>query len=756
MSILAQIKKLPGLAGLKVDWYRARSNQQGVTLRSTWWLLTAFALISAAMTLPVLVTSPRPFPLRVVTAGALVLTGLGLLVESRGYRARWWAVALESATILLSGASLPVPDAAKTLLFAVVGRRGVCANSRAGVAAAVLANAATFTLSVGVARLVFEDDRPLVHTFNSVTAMVVVPLTMRMLLEGLTAREAAERRTAETSATLRAIVDASPVGMLLVDLNGVVRMCNRTAEQIFGCRADQLVGRAVAITRSGGEDSGEIIPPVALTGRSLIDHEITSWRRRDGSRVDLTISTAPLPGLTGVVAVICDVTERRRLQEQLRRQALRDELTGLANRTVFLDRTAKELASAMERERPTAVLLLDLDAFKTINDTLGHSIGDALLVEVAEHLLHRIRTPGLLARLGGDEFAILLANSGRNEAAAVAERVIAAFDRPIRLRADEDATTEVRVRVSLGAVIAEGSAPSDANALLRAADLAMYAAKRAGGHRWTMFEPAMQDQLRERVALENALRRALSASELVLHYQPCVDLETGIATTAEALMRWTSPDRGAITPSQFVPVAEDTGLIIPIGRWAISEACLQCASWQELASQPLSVAVNISVRQLADPALIDDVATALSLAELPPDRLVLELTESNLADESALPTLRDFKALGVRLALDDFGTGYSSLAYLRRFPLDILKIDQAFVAPITIDPTAAELIRSIINMAHILGLATVAEGVETADQAQLLSDMGCRYAQGFHFAVPAPADAINRGLRELGALARTD
>jgi diguanylate cyclase (GGDEF)-like protein/PAS domain S-box-containing protein len=605
------------LAGSDGEWYRAKSNQPVVTLRSTWWLLTAFALISTVMTVPVLVTSPRPMPLRVVTAVALGLTGIGLLIESRGYRARWWAIALESGTILLTGASLPVPDAAKTLLFAVVGRRGVCANSRTGVAAAVLASSVTFTLSVGIARLVFHDDRPLMHTFNSIAAMVVVPMTMRMLVEGLAARAAAERTTAETSATLRAILDASPVGLLLVDLTGVVRMCNRTTEQIFGCRTDQLVGRAVTITSSGGEDSGEIIPPVALTGHTLIDHEITSWRRRDGSRVDLTISTAPLPGLAGVVAVICDVTERRRLQEQLRRQALHDELTGLANRSVFMEHTALALASARERNRTTGVLLLDLDAFKTINDTLGHSIGDALLVEVADHLRSCVRAPDLLARLGGDEFAILLSDSGPAEASAVAEQVVTAFDRPIRLRID-DATTEVRVRVSLGAVIAEESIPSDTNALLRSADLAMYAAKRAGGHRWAMFEPAMQDQLRERVSLENALRHALSASELSLHYQPCVDLGTGIATTAEALMRWNSPDWGAVRPSQFVPIAEDTGLIIPIGRWAISEACRQCASWQRLASQPLSVAVNISVRQLADPTLIDDVAAALSLAELPP------------------------------------------------------------------------------------------------------------------------------------------
>ncbi|MBN1171665.1 MAG: EAL domain-containing protein, partial [Micromonosporaceae bacterium] len=527
---------------------------------------------------------------------------------------------------------------------------------------------------------------------------------------------------------------------------GAVHLCNRNAGRVFGIAGERDRDHDPCRSQDQGPD-GEtghrsLIPPAALAGKALVDFEVNGWQRPDGSRVDLTISTAAVPGTDQVVAVVCDVTDRRRMQDQLRRQALHDELTGLANRTLFLDKIAGALASSASMADPTAVLLLDLDAFKTVNDTLGHAAGDLLLVEVAERLRVCLRPQDTLARLGGDEFAVLLKSSGQAEAAMVAKRVLAAFEQPIRICSAEEATTEVRVRVSLGAVVAERETEADASALLRSADMAMYAAKRAGGHRWAVFEPAMQQRLRERVALEEALRRAVVAEGLRLYYQPCVDLDTAEIRSAEALLRWTDPGRGAVPPRQFIPIAEDTGMIVQIGRWALQEACRQASGWQTPTGSSLTVAVNLSVRQLTDPSLVNDIRDALTESGLPAQCLVLELTESELADDTVLPVLRHLKALGVRLALDDFGTGYSSLAYLRRFPLDILKIDRAFVTPITSDPSAAALTRSIIDMAHTLGLETVAEGVESEEQAALLRGMECQRAQGFLFARPQPPDVL--------------
>lgn len=755
LAVSSRLRGVAGTSGSADQGATPRGLDAGprgpvVTSRSTWWLLTGFTLVSALFTIPALVHDHRPAPVRAVGVVALAVAMAGWLAESRRYRSRWYAVVAEAAAIMLAAVALPVPDIAKGLLFAVVARRGVCANSRISVALAVVANSTTFTIAVFFSRFVFDDYRPLVQIFSSSPGLVVTPLAMRMLVEQLSARAAAERTIARTSGALHAVVETCPVGLLLLDADGVVRMCNTATGQIFGFQPEELLDRPVGGAADDGENSGAILPAVALAGRPLTDHEIIGWRRRDGGEVDLTISTAPLPDLAGAVAVVSDVTERRRMQNLLRRQALHDDLTGLANRTLFLEKATWLLAASAGNDEPIAVLLLDLDAFKTVNDTLGHATGDALLIEVAGRLKACLRPQDTLARLGGDEFAVLLRDCREDAAIAVARRVIASLDGPIRLAPDGEATTEVRVRVSVGAVLANKPPMADANGLLRAADLAMYAAKRAGGHRWAVFEPAMADQLRERVSLENDLRRALLVDELALHYQPCVDLATGRVTAAEALLRWNNHGRGVIDPKRFVPIAEDTGMIIPIGRWALAEACRQTAEWQRLTGRALNIAVNLSVRQLADPNLADDIESALKTAELPPARLVLELTESELADHTALPVLRGLKGLGVRLALDDFGTGYSSLAYLRRFPLDVLKIDRAFVAPITTDPSAEALTRSIINMASTLGLDTVAEGVETAEQATLLRRMRCKFAQGYHFATPRPASEVTADLRANG------
>jgi diguanylate cyclase (GGDEF)-like protein len=705
--------------------------------------------------------------------GLLVLVAAGWLLESRGFRSRWPVVAVEAMTVLAAATGVLVPDQAKGLLFAIVARRGVCGNSRMAVAVAVVLSSTAFAAAVAVAHGVYGSDAvPAGESLASVPGLVVTALVMRMLVEGLAAKVGAERGAAASRAELRAVVETSPVGLLLVDSAGAVQLYNRNAEMIIGHPVDQVIGppidgpigmaggggaaggyvmavRGGTPSGNGGVPNGSLLPAAALAGEPLITSAAVAPPGR--YRSDLTVPTAPVPGSCGT-AVVCDVTERRRMEEQLRRQALHDELTGLANRAHFLQRVESLLAGSGGGVGVT-VLLLDLDAFKTVNDTLGHAAGDLLLIEVAQRLRTCLRPGDMLARLAGDEFALLLAGQGESEATAAAQAILGVLDKPIQLRTADDVTTELRVRVSLGAVVAGLPGPVvagmalDATALLRAADLAMYAAKRDGGHRWAVFEPAMQYQLRERVSLENALRDAMVAGDLFLHYQPCVDLETSQIASTEALMRWTDPARGSVPPVRFIPIAEDTGMIVPIGRWALNEACRQSSDWQRLTGQGLPVAVNISVRQLTDGRLIPDIGDALAAADLPAERLVLELTESELADNTVLSTLYDLKDLGVRLALDDFGTGYSALAYLRRFPIDILKIDKAFIAPITTDPSAAALTRSIIEMAHTLGLATVAEGVETAEQAAMLRWMRCQLAQGFHFAEPQPPDEITVGLR---------
>ena len=433
-----------------------------------------------------------------------------------------------------------------------------------------------------------------------------------------------------------------------------------------------------------------------------------------------------------------DVGERRRLERELTFQALHDPLTGLANRALFADRVAHALRQLERRPGKVAVLFLDLDDFKRINDSHGHGIGDRLLAAVAARITGVLRSTDTAARFGGDEFAILLEDvNGLDDARLVAARIEEAVSRPLVMEA-----LEATVTASIGIALA-GEATTDHEALVRNADVAMYVAKANGKRRCETFDPVMHAHVRDRVVLEADLRHAVGRHEFELHYQPVWTTETRRTVGVEALLRWRHPERGLLTPAHFIDVAEETGLIVPIGRFVLEEACRQAAAW-DLAGGPvadLSVAVNLSPRQLREADVVDMIAGVLRGTGLRPDRLSLEITEAVLVDDS--PAMADLlghiKALGARISIDDFGTGYSSLSYLRRLPIDTLKIAKPFVDVVTHGAKDEALTKAIVALARSLQLEVVAEGIERQSQLDVLVRMGCELGQGFLVSPPVPA-----------------
>jgi diguanylate cyclase (GGDEF)-like protein len=440
------------------------------------------------------------------------------------------------------------------------------------------------------------------------------------------------------------------------------------------------------------------------------------------------------------------VSERRQLEAQLHHRAFHDELTGLANRHLFRDRVVQAVARSQRYPQPFAVLFLDLDGFKAVNDTLGHQAGDALLQTVAERLVDAVRDHDTVARLGGDEFAILVESlTDHSDAARVAERVLAGLQAPIAV-----AGTTVPIGGSIGIAISErvirtpdATTRATTDALLRDADIAMYIAKGAGKGRYEIFEPSMHVAVVERLQLERDLQRALELEQLVLHYQPIVTLADGEIVGVEALLRWDHPERGLVSPSEFITVAEETGLIVPIGRWVVREACRQVREWQERFpdAAPLRVSVNVSPTQLQRGDVPHDVAVALAMSGLDPACLTLEITESALLTDTdrIAALLLELKAIGVSLAVDDFGTGYSSLAYLQHFPFDVLKIDRSFIEGLTSGARSPAVVRAIIDLGRSLDLDTVAEGIEFDEQLSRFRELQCNLGQGFLFARPAAA-----------------
>jgi diguanylate cyclase (GGDEF)-like protein/PAS domain S-box-containing protein len=445
---------------------------------------------------------------------------------------------------------------------------------------------------------------------------------------------------------------------------------------------------------------------------------------------------ALLSTLATIGQQIGEFMRRRHAEEQLAHQALHDELTGLPNRRLLLDRLERALKRTERHGMRVAVLFMDIDDFKLINDGLGHQVGDELLVALSARLTRVLRSGDtLVARFGGDEFVVLCEDILEEEdAVRVAERVADAFSEPATI-GDHELSVTASIGLAIGTAL-----DADATALVRDADAAMYRAKEQGRGRIELFDQAMHARVMRRLGAESELRRAIGNEELRLHYQPIVAVDDGVPVGVEALVRWQHPERGLVPPAEFISLAEETGLIVPLGRWVIAEACREAAQWQGR----LSVSVNLSTRQLADRELVGFVSERLSESGLPAGSLVLEITESVLMQEvdSFVDALRALKALGVRLGLDDFGTGYSSLGYLRRFPLDVLKLDRSFVSELGDESAADSIIAAVIDMARALGMRVIAEGVETAEQLAILRRLGCHLAQGYHFAAPMPPGAL--------------
>ncbi len=551
---------------------------------------------------------------------------------------------------------------------------------------------------------------------------------------------------ARDSRRLTDIFEATHDLVAIADDNGTLLYLNQSARRFFdvssdaslesfdlmGWRGAHVVGRLEnevlpALEREGSW-YGEL--PVPRADGTPVPHRVQLLAHRDDDGHAEFFS-----------AVLQDISERKAIEHRLAHQATHDPLTGLPNRTLLLDRLDQAMRRARRNQRRVAVLFLDLDHFKVVNDSLGHGLGDRLLIAIAERLRAALRPADTIARFGGDEFVVLCEDLvSLHDAVAIAERVNEAVSGPFVI---DD--SEVFVGVRIGIAFRDDN-EADPETLIRDADAAMYQAKDRGRARWVVFENAMRASAVDRLDIENALRRALGRRELRVHYQPMIDLTTGRVAGVEALLRWEHAERGLLLPGDFITVAEETGLIVPIGSWVLDQACRQVMRWQASIPglEPLVLAVNLSGRQLGHPRLVDDVAAVLRDTGIDPSNVELEITESVLMDdvEMSEETLGRLKALGVKLVVDDFGTGYSSLSYLRRFPVDVLKVDQSFVDGLGTDPGDSAIVTAIVTLAHTLGLHAVAEGVETTEQLSELRQLGCDSAQGFYFAKPTTGDDL--------------
>ncbi|CAN5856918.1 N/A [soil metagenome] len=575
-----------------------------------------------------------------------------------------------------------------------------------------------------------------------VTLLVVV---RQLLAVRENVRLLAETAVRQNEARFRSLVQHSSDVIIVTRRDGKMRFVSPSANRVFGYDPSEMVGRPIA-TLLHPDDRDRATTLFEHAARSPGVTGPVEWRFRqpDGSWLSTEILATNLtadPTVRGIVLNTRDVSERKRLEEQLTHQAFHDPLTGLANRALFRDRVSHALALAQRSAQPITVLFLDLDDFKRVNDSLGHAEGDRLLVAAAERFLSCARAADTVSRLGGDEFAILIEHAagpdGRGE---LLERLATAMGHPFTLSGNQ-----VQVTASIG--VATATPGDTADDLLRNADVAMYAAKRRGKGRSETYESRMYADARNRLEMEAALRAAIDGGELTLHYQPIVHLGSGAIYGVEALVRWEHQTYGHLLPQHFIPLAEETGLIVKLGCWVLDEACRQVQAWRLAHPHvPLSVSVNISGRQLQGPGIGDALGDALASSGVDPSAVILEITESVLMQQTdaVLERLQALKKLGVRLAIDDFGTGYSSLSYLQRFPIDILKIAKPFVEEVALGAERAALARAIIGLGDTLRLQTVAEGIEMAEQRAALIELGCPLGQGHHFARALPAEAIER------------
>jgi diguanylate cyclase (GGDEF)-like protein/PAS domain S-box-containing protein len=573
-----------------------------------------------------------------------------------------------------------------------------------------------------------DVDAPILFAPTAVVALLVL-----LRLRGLFAeRQRLDAQVAAREAYYREILGHTADAVGVVDAGGAMRYTNPAFVGLFG--QAEVAGPFAEVVDPADRAAAKMAAADALAGTATRCELRISCGDGIARWFDGAFSPLPDDDGGGVLVVLHDVTDRRRFEAELRHQALHDALTGLPNRVLLMDRLDQSLSRGRRRNSPPALLFVDLDHFKTVNDSLGHGAGDQLLRAVADRLRGAVREEDTVVRLGGDEFAVLIeapANAGGPE--TVADRLLQMLRPPFDL-----AGSRVAVSASIG--IATADLTSDGAALLREADLAMYRAKSEGRNGFAVFRPEMGEAAAERLALETDLAVALEEEQFHLLYQPIMDLRTEMIEGVEALVRWDHPTHGRLAPDRFIPLAEDNGSIIELGRWVLGEATLAAARLPA----PLTMSVNVSPRQLASDRFVADVEAALANSGLEPGRLVLEITESMLMHDMATSAARlgALKSLGVSIAVDDFGTGYSSLAYLQQFPIDVLKIDRSFIAPMMTSTEAAALVRALVEMGQALRLRTVAEGVEERQQVAQLQEERCDLAQGFLYSRPIEFEAF--------------
>ncbi len=572
---------------------------------------------------------------------------------------------------------------------------------------------------------------------------------LRQRLSQMAPGDIASESLSDVLLQLRKAVESMRLGVTISDVKGRILYTNPADARMHGYEVEHLIGQHVRIFAPSSEISSK--PPEQLD-------RIEGWQResinvrKDGSTFPVYLISDQVTNTQGqaigTVTTCEDITERKQAEQQLIDSALRDPLTGLPNRALFHSVLERAIGRKKRRDRYVfAVLFLDVDRFKLVNDSLGHAAGDQLLVAIAQRLQPCFRPSDTFARMGGDEFAVLLDDiEVPSDVVRIAKRIHHAFETPFNL-AGKELFTSISIGIAFG-----DQRYQEPLEVVRDADIAMYRAKAAGTARYEVFDTAMHERAVKRLQLETDLRWAVEREEFQTYYQPIVSLSSGRLVGFEALVRWRHPERGLTQPGQFIQVAEETGLIVPLGWWVLRDACRQMRAWQGQATRepPLSITVNFSGKHLVQPNVAEQVAEVLHETALDAQTLHLGITESLLMEhtDTALQRLNDLRALDIELYMDDFGTGYSSLSYLHRFPIDTVKIDRSFVSSMDVRGESAEIVRTIINLASTLEMNVVAEGVENAEQVALLKELRCDYAQGYYFSEPLDAEAAGAFIRD--------
>jgi diguanylate cyclase (GGDEF)-like protein/PAS domain S-box-containing protein len=686
-----------------------------------WWLWPASASVAGQLSLQFLPWNRLVHSARLAAAQlGWWLAQLVLLIGFAAYDDAGLAVFAIGAALLVTSAGVFAPP---RTVFALGGAS--CAGYLILVAFHPHATAALVGLTVG-----------LIAAVTWVSCMAAG--NRRRVRE---ARESTELRT-------EALLENASDAVIAIAPNGEIVYASSSVRNVLGYEPGWLnTDRLTAMTHP--DNLATVTKWMTSVFESPLGHSTrieSQTRRADGAWIDievLGVNRLHDRTIGAAVLSIRDISTRKALEGELIRQAFEDSLTGMPNRALFHDRLEHALARNMRDGGRVTLMLIDLDDFKSVNDSLGHGAGDYLIKATASRIHHQVRPSDTLARLGGDEFAVLVEDLDELAATELAERLLTAIRQPVRL-GNRDLVRTASIGI---ASIKAGDGDPDPGELLRNADLAMYAAKAAGRDRYSLFDPTMYADILREADDRADLERALTDDEFIVFYQPIVDLPTSRLTGVEALVRWRHRHRGLLGPAAFIPLAEATGLIVPLGRWVLQQACAQLAAWraQYPTARQLRMSVNLSPRQFQDSGLVNDVSEILKTTGVDPAQIVLEITESLLMQDTdaTVEVLRQLKTLGVRLAIDDFGTGYSSLSYLKRFPVDILKIDRSFVEGIITHGENATLAEAVVQLGRALRLQTVAEGIETNEQWSTLQDLGCDLGQGFLFARPAEPGEIS-------------